>query len=165
MKISNPQGSISLRSTTVYEHPNTQPTTPIFSGQSTYGYCANCFLKNSLLMSTIISTSNVDTRCHNMSLRFRRHNVQSSSVIVFSHNVTPVEKCSFQEHEKGKYVSLLKASESEEQGMKKANIFLSSKRNKVRNKAWKGQICFLAQSIRKRGTRHEKGKYVSFLQV
>ncbi len=49
--------------------------------------------------------------------------------------MTPVEKYSFQEHEKEKYVSLLKASESEEQGMKKANMFPISKRNKVRNKA------------------------------
>ncbi len=67
----------------------------------------------------------------------------------------------FQEHEKGKYVSLLNASESQEQGMKKANMFPSSKRNKVRNKAWKRQICFLAPSVTKSGTRHEKGKYVA----
>ncbi len=68
-------------------------------------------------------------------------------------------------HEKGKYVSLLKASESEEQGMKKANMFPSSKCNKVRNKAWKRPICFLPPSITKSGTRLEKGKYVSFIQV
>ncbi len=64
-------------------------------------------------------------------------------------------------HEKAKYVSLLKASESKEQGMKKANMFPSSKCNKVRNKAWKRQICFLPRSLTRSGTRHEKGKYVA----
>ncbi len=58
-----------------------------------------------------------------------------SFYLCFRKKMKPAEKCSFQEHEKGKYVSLLKASESEEQGMKKANMFPSFKRNKVRNKA------------------------------
>ncbi len=30
---------------------------------------------------------------------------------------------------------------------------------------WKREICFLPQSVRKPGTRHVKGKYVSFLQA
>ncbi len=47
--------------------------------------------------------------------------------------------------------------------MKKGNMFPCSKHQKARNKAWKGQICFLPPSVTKSGTRHGKGKYVSFL--
>ncbi len=41
--------------------------------------------------------------------------------------------------------------------MKKANMFRSSKRNKVRSQAWKRQICSDPQSVTKPETRHGKG--------
>ncbi len=49
--------------------------------------------------------------------------------------------------------------------MKKWNMVASSKKNKARNKTWKSEICLLPWSITKPETRHEKVKYVCFLEA